>query len=127
MTALDIFKLLAKKNCGECGVPTCLAFAMMLANKQTELTKCPYVSPEVVQQLESSASPPMRTVTVGDVEIGGETELFRHEKKFFNQTAYAVVIEDDSDNESIVERAKKLDAMKYERIGTISGVDLIAV
>ena len=127
MTALDIFKLLAKKNCGECGVPTCLAFAMMLANKQTELTKCPYVSPDVVQQLESSASPPMRTVTVGDLEIGGETELFRHEKKFFNQTAYAVVIEDDSDNESIVERAKKLDAMKYERIGTISGVDLIAV
>ena len=127
MTALDIFKLLAKKNCGECGVPTCLAFAMMLANKQTELTKCPYVSPEVVQQLESSASPPMRTVTVGDLEIGGETELFRHEKKFFNETAYAVVIGDDSDNESIVERAKKLDAMKYERIGIISGVDLIAV
>ena len=127
MTALDIFKLLAKKNCGECGVPTCLAFAMMLANKQTELTKCPYVSPEVVQQLESSASPPMRTVTVGDLEIGGETELFRHEKKFFNQTAYAVVIEDDSDNESIAERAKKLDAMKYERIGIISGVDLIAI
>ena len=60
-------------------------------------------------------------------EIGGETELFRHEKKFFNQTAYAVVIEDDGDNESIVERAKKLDSMKYERIGTISGVDLVAV
>jgi acetyl-CoA decarbonylase/synthase, CODH/ACS complex subunit gamma len=127
MTALDIFKLLAKKNCGECGVPTCLAFAMMLANKQAELTKCPYVSPEAVQQLESSASPPMRTVTVGDVEIGGETELFRHEKKFFNQTAYALIIEDDLDDQSVVERAKKLDAMKYERIGIISGVDFIAV
>jgi acetyl-CoA decarbonylase/synthase, CODH/ACS complex subunit gamma len=127
MTALDIFKLLPKKNCGECGVPTCLAFAMMLANKQAELTKCPYVSPEAVQQLESSASPPMRTINVGDVEIGGETELFRHEKKFFNQTAYALIIEDDLDDQSVVERAKKLDAMKYERIGIISGVDLIAV
>ena len=95
MTAFDIFKFLAKKNCGECGVPTCLAFAMLLANKQTELTKCPYVSPEVVQQLgELIASPPMRTVTVGDLEIGGEIELFRHEKKFFHQTAYAVIIED---------------------------------
>jgi len=127
MTALDIFKLLAKKNCGECGVPTCLAFAMMLANKQTELSKCPYVSPEVAEQLESSAAPPMRAVALGDLEIGGETELFRHEKKFLNQTAYAVVIEDDADNDSIVERAKQLDAMKYERIGSISGVDLIAI
>lgn len=127
MTALDIFKLLAKKNCGECGVPTCLAFAMMLANKQTELAKCPYVAPEVEQQLESSALPPMSTVSVGDLRLGGETELFRHEKKFFNQTAYAVVIEDDIANDSVVQRAKRLDAMKYERIGIISGVDLVAV
>ncbi len=127
MTALDIFKLLAKKNCGECGVPTCLAFAMMLANKQTELTKCPYVSPEVLQQLESSSLPPMRTVTVGDFDTGGETELFRHEKKFFNQTAYAVVIEDALDNDAIVKKAKQLDVMKFERIGIISGVDLIAI
>ena len=127
MTALDIFKLLAKKNCGECGVPTCLAFAMMLANKQTELTKCPYVSPEVLQQLESSSLPPMRTVIVGDLDIGGETELFRHEKKFFNRTAYAVVIEDALDNDVIIKKTKKLDVMKFERIGVISGVDLIAI
>jgi acetyl-CoA decarbonylase/synthase complex subunit gamma len=100
---------------------------MMLANKQAELTKCPYVAPDVVQQLESSASPPMRTVKVGDLEIGGETELFRHEKTFFNQTAYALIIEDDLDDHSVVERAKKLDAMKYERIGIVSGVDLIGV
>ena len=127
MTALEIFKLLAKKNCSECGVPTCLAFAMLLANKQTELTKCPYVSPEVLQQLESSSLPPMRTVTVGDLDIGGEIELFRHEKKFFHQTAYAVTIEDTLDNNTIVEKAKKLDVMKFERIGIISGVDLIAI
>ena len=127
MTALDIFKLLAKKNCGECGVPTCLAFAMMLANKQTELSKCPYVSPEAAQQLETSALPPMRAVAVGDLQVGGETELFRHEKKFLNPTAYAMVIEDDLDDEIIVDRARQLDAMKYERIGIVSGVDLIAV
>jgi len=127
MTALDIFKLLAKKNCGECGVPTCLAFAMMLANKQTELSKCPYVTPEAAQQLETSALPPMRAVAVGDLQIGGETELFRHEKKFFNPTAYAMVIEDDLDDKIIVDRARQLDAMKYERIGIVSGVDLIAV
>jgi acetyl-CoA decarbonylase/synthase complex subunit gamma len=100
---------------------------MMLANKQAELTKCPYVTPEVVEQLESSALPPMRTVIIGDLEIGGETELFRHEKKFVNETAYALIIEDDLDDHSVIERAKKLDAMKYERIGIVSGVDLIGV
>ena len=28
---LDIFKLSPKKNCKECGVPTCMAFCMKVA------------------------------------------------------------------------------------------------
>ena len=32
LTGIQIFKLLPKTNCGECGVPTCLAFAMNLAS-----------------------------------------------------------------------------------------------
>ena len=44
LTGLDIYKLLPKTNCKECGFPTCLAFAMKLAQKGTELNKCPYVS-----------------------------------------------------------------------------------
>ena len=41
LTGLDIFKLLPKKNCKECEQPTCLAFAMALANAKTSLDKCP--------------------------------------------------------------------------------------
>ena len=33
LTGIQIFKLLPKTNCGECGTPTCLAFAMKLAAK----------------------------------------------------------------------------------------------
>ena len=35
LTGIQIFKLLPKTNCGECGVPTCLAFAMNLAVGQS--------------------------------------------------------------------------------------------
>ena len=44
LSGIQIFKLLPKTNCGECGVPTCLAFAMNLAAAKAELDSCPYVS-----------------------------------------------------------------------------------
>ena len=45
LTGIEIFKMLPKTNCQECGVPTCMAFAMKLAAGQAELDACPYVSP----------------------------------------------------------------------------------
>ena len=44
LTGIQIFKLLPKTNCGECGYPTCLAFAMALAAGKAELEKCPTLS-----------------------------------------------------------------------------------
>ncbi len=41
LTGIQIFKLLPKTNCGECGVPTCLAFAMNLAAGKAELDCLP--------------------------------------------------------------------------------------
>ena len=40
LTGLQIFKLLPKTNCGECGIPTCMAFAMKLAAKNADLAAC---------------------------------------------------------------------------------------
>ena len=50
LTGIEIYKLLPKTNCGDCGVPTCLAFAMALAAGKTELDKCPRLSEEVRAQ-----------------------------------------------------------------------------
>ena len=58
MTGLQIFKLLPKTNCGECGVPTCMAFAMKLAAKNAELAACPYASEEAIKPLARRASRP---------------------------------------------------------------------
>jgi len=80
LTGIQIFKLLPKTNCGECGVPTCLAFAMALAAGKAELDKCPYVSEAAREQLSASSAPPVRPLTVGAgdyaVKVGGETVMF---------------------------------------------------
>ena len=48
LKGLDIFKLTPKKNCKECGSPTCMAFAMKVAQGALPITKCPYMSDEAI-------------------------------------------------------------------------------
>ena len=65
LTGIQIFKLLPKTNCKECGVPTCLAFAMNLASSKAELDSCPYVSDEAREQLAEASAPPILPVPLG--------------------------------------------------------------
>ena len=94
LTGLDIFKLLPQTNCGDCGVPTCLAFAMKLAASQAELSACPHVSDEAKAKLDEASAPPVRPVEIGTgdaaFKVGGELVLYRHEKTFYNPTALAI-------------------------------------
>ena len=80
LTGIQIFKLLPKTNCKECGVPTCLAFAMNLASGKAELDSCPYVSDEAREQLAEASAPPIRPVAIGKgvraAATGGETVQF---------------------------------------------------
>lgn len=89
LTGIQIYKLLPKTNCKDCGYPTCLAFAMKLAAKQEELSACPHVSEESKAALAESAAPPVRLVTLksngNEIKVGNETVLFRHEKTFVNK------------------------------------------
>jgi acetyl-CoA decarbonylase/synthase complex subunit gamma len=127
LTGIEIYKLLPQTNCGDCGVPTCLAFAMKLAAGQTELSKCPYVSEESKAKLESASAPPVMPVSIGNFKIGGETVLFRHEKTFVNPTGIAILITDSMDDREIERRLKSLNDLKYERVGVQLAADLVAV
>ncbi len=131
VTALEIFKLLPKTNCGDCGVPTCLAFAMKLANKQAELSGCPHVSDDAKSALEASSAPPMRLVKIGtgdtELQIGNETELFRHDKKFFHPTAYAALLDDSWEAGELEKRAEEAAKLKFERVGQELGLELLAL
>ncbi len=121
LTGIQIFKLLPKTNCGECGVPTCLAFAMNLAGGKAELDKCPYVSEEAKEKLSSESAPPIRPLTIGAgeyaVKVGGETVLFRHEKTFVNPPGLAAVVSTDEDEGSIVGKMDRFKACQYDRVG----------
>jgi len=130
LTGIQIFKLLPKTNCGECGSPTCLAFAMKLAAGQAELESCPYVSEEAKVQLAEASAPPIRMVTIGGKEVfkcGGETVQFRHEKTFLNPTGIAVLITDLMSDEEVEGRLKRFNELKYERVGLILKPDLVAI
>lgn len=120
LTGLDIFKLLPKTNCGDCGVPTCLAFGMKLAQGQAELASCPHVGDEAKAQLSEAAAPPMRGVTVGVGDnaftVGEETVLYRHEKTFVNPCAIGVTVDAGSDDAAIDAAVAAAKAADFERV-----------
>jgi acetyl-CoA decarbonylase/synthase complex subunit gamma len=131
LTGLEIFKLLPKTNCRKCGVPTCLAFAMALAQKRAKLDDCPFVSQEARDKLAAAAAPPMRKVSFGAgasaVAVGQETVMFRHEEKFHNPTVLAVTISDKLTGEQLAKRIEAVKALQFERVGTKIGVRAVAV
>lgn len=43
MTVLDVFKILPRTNCGDCGQATCLAFATRVVKEGETITLCPYL------------------------------------------------------------------------------------
>lgn len=131
LTGIQIFKLLPKTNCKECGFPTCLAFAMQLALGKTELAKCPYVSEEAKAELSEASAPPIRTVIIGSgdasLKVGGETVMFRHEKTFVNPPGIAILIADNMGDGEVEERLRKIKELQFERIGLILKADLVAL
>lgn len=131
LTGIEIFKLLPKTNCKECGVPTCLAFAMSLAAGKAELAACPYVSEEAKAQLHEAAAPPIRPITIGvgdtAVKVGGETVMFRHEKRFENPPGIAILIKDSMDDPEVDASLKRFKQFQYERVGLTLRPELVAV
>lgn len=131
LSGLDIYKLLPKTNCRECGFPTCLAFAMQLAKKAVSVDKCPYVTKEAKDVLEASSQPPIKLVTIGagekKFETGNETVLFRHEEKFRNPSGIGFIIEDSSSDAQIKEKLGQINALSFDRVGQNLAVNLVAV
>ncbi len=124
---LDIFKLSPKKNCKECGSPTCMAFCMKVAQGAVPITKCPYMSEEAIALLSEATQPPMKTIEVGAHKLGGETVMMRHEKTLVNRNLFASTLctcMDDATVEARLEGIKKVD---YERIGEREMVECVFV
>jgi acetyl-CoA decarbonylase/synthase complex subunit gamma len=131
LTGVEIFKLLPKTNCKKCGHPTCLAFAMKLAQRQASLDSCPDISEDAKRILGEASAPPIRPITIGIgdkvVKMGEETVLFRHEKKFVNPPAFAVEIKDSMSDDEIGKIVDDVLSSEIERVGQKLRIDAIFV
>jgi len=131
LTGLDIFKLLPKTNCKDCGNPTCLAFAMALAAAKTSLDSCPHISEEAKDTLGGASAPPIKLIKVGkegyEREMGDEVVLFRHDKTFYHPTCYAIEISDKLTGAELEAKVEKVNDLVFERVGQTVSIDMIAV
>jgi acetyl-CoA decarbonylase/synthase complex subunit gamma len=131
LTGIEIYKMLPQTNCKDCGVPTCLAFAMKLAAGQAQLDACPKVSIEAKEKLSSASAPPVMPVTIGTgatiFKTGGETVLFRHDKTFVNPTGIAVLVTDKMTDTEVNRKLENFNDLQYDRVGLHLKADLVAI
>lgn len=130
LTGLDIQKLLPRTNCKECGSNTCLAFAMKLAARKTDISACPDASEEAKRILGEAYEPPVRNVRFGPeaaLVLGEETVLYRHEKTFVNQTALAVNVNESGDRACVEATLRAIRDYSLERVGETLTIDMVAV
>jgi acetyl-CoA decarbonylase/synthase complex subunit gamma len=134
LKASDIQKKLpdgGKKNCKECGFPTCFAFAMKLASGAVSVQKCPYLPAEVKTELEEGLAPPIKLVTIGTGEnafsMGEEEVIYRHEKTFYRPSGIAILITDKEEEGIISSKINKLKALQFDRVGQKLRANLFAL
>ncbi|HSQ92953.1 MAG TPA: acetyl-CoA decarbonylase/synthase complex subunit gamma [Methanoregula sp.] len=131
LKALDIYKLLPKKNCKECGDPTCLTFAMKLAGGKADVDLCPYLDDQAKSVLGATTRPPVRLVKIGvgvrNFKVGEETVLYRHEKTFYHQPGIIFRVSDTQTNEEIAAITRRVRDETFTRVGSDLRFNGIAV
>jgi acetyl-CoA decarbonylase/synthase complex subunit gamma len=131
LKALDIYKLLPKKNCKECGDPTCLTFAMKLAGGKADLDLCPYLDDPAKSVLGATTRPPIRLIRLGVGErsfaIGEESVLYRHDKTFYHPPGLIFKISDTQPAEEIKAVTIRVRDEILTRVGTDLRFDGIAI
>ncbi|MCG6971724.1 MAG: DUF3786 domain-containing protein [Desulfobacterales bacterium] len=53
LSVVDLYRdILPKTNCGDCGFPTCMAFAGMVVSEKHPLTSCPHITPNLIEKCQ---------------------------------------------------------------------------
>ena len=131
LNGIQIFKLTPKKNCKECGCPTCMAFSMKVAQGAMQIEQCPHMSEDALASLSEATAPPMKTIKIGtgaeEHSLGGETVLFRHEKTFVSKPRYAVALCTCMDDATVEAKLAEIPKVDYDRIGERMYAELVYV
>src|SRR5664279_3060780 len=102
---------------------------MKLAQKGTELDKCPYVSEESKTALAAASAPPIKLITIGAGDrafgVGNETVMYRHEKTFVHQPGLVVRVKSDASD--LAEVAGRAGSYAVDRVGMTLTLDGLAV
>jgi acetyl-CoA decarbonylase/synthase, CODH/ACS complex subunit gamma len=135
LSPIDIYKVLPKINCKECGVDNCMAFATKIVNREMELDSCtPLLKPEYAKayaKLQELLKPAVKEITIGvgdkAKKIGGKLVMYRHEFTYKNPTAIAIDVTDEMPEKEIISRVQKTDNFSFEYIGNTLKLDMVAV
>jgi acetyl-CoA decarbonylase/synthase complex subunit gamma len=135
LSPIDVYMLLPKTNCKECGEENCMAFATKLVNREVSVEQCsPLLTKKYeknYKKLKEMLKPAVREFTVGAnkkaVTIGGKLVMYRHEFTYFNPTAIAIDVTDEMPEEEILGRVQKTKEFTYTYIGSELKLQLVAV
>ena len=135
LSPIDVYMLLPKTNCKECGEENCMAFATKVVNREVSIDKCtPLLAKENeknYKKLKEMLKPAVKQLTVGvgdnAVKVGGKLVMYRHELTYTNPTAIAIDVTDEMSDGEILERVKKTQDFSYIYIGNNLQLQMIAV
>jgi len=131
LSGLQIFKVLPKTNCKDCGYATCMAFALQLAAGKTELGACSHLAPEVAATLAEVSAPAVRRVEFGPASaplvIGEDTVLYRHEKRFEHKPVLAARLDDSTSDADVGRVMRTLRDQSFERVGDVLRIGAVVV
>jgi acetyl-CoA decarbonylase/synthase complex subunit gamma len=135
ISPIDVYKLLPRTNCKECGEENCMAFATKVVNREVPIESCkPLLRKEfekAYKQLKEMLKPAIKEVIIGTgeraVKIGGKLVMYRHELTYFNPTAIAIDVTDEMPDDEILNRVKSIERLSYEYLGQVLRLDMVAI
>ncbi|MEE9509981.1 MAG: acetyl-CoA decarbonylase/synthase complex subunit gamma, partial [Candidatus Bathyarchaeia archaeon] len=135
LSPIEVYKLLPRTNCKECGEENCMAFATKLVNREVVLDQClPLVEKKDKTnylRLWELLKPPVKEIIIGTgnaaVKIGGKEVMYRHELTYVNQTVIAIDVTDEMEDDEFEKRVKGVEEFSYTYIGMNLSLDMVAI
>jgi len=135
LSPIDVYMLLPRTNCKECGETNCMAFATKLVNREVTIEQCPPLLEKKYEKqynkIQEMMAPAVKEVTIGTgdraVKIGGKLVMYRHEFTYHNPTPIAIEVTDEMPEEKLLNKVKKVEDFSYEYIGREVNLDMIAI
>ena len=135
LSPIDVYKLLPKTNCKECGQDNCMAFATKIVNREVTVDQCPPLlkkeNEKAYKALKELLKPAVKEVIVGvgdkAKKLGGKLVMFRHEFTYTNPTAIAIDVTDEMSTDEVANRIRRTENFSFEYIGYTLKLDMIAV